>query len=78
MSEFNQRSGRLVFNGEWSHWHFLDNNFRFLLVLIYFCSTECVCINKFHSCWIQGYALLCVGYPSSDVEVETQDEDEVM
>ncbi|XP_003561243.1 ferredoxin, chloroplastic [Brachypodium distachyon] len=25
----------------------------------------------------QGYALLCVGYPSSDVEVETQDEDEV-
>lgn len=27
--------------------------------------------------WIQGYALLCVGYPSSDVEVETQDEDEV-
>jgi hypothetical protein len=29
--------------------------------------------------WVhfQGYALLCVGYPSSDVEVETQDEDEV-
>ncbi|XP_047088182.1 ferredoxin C 2, chloroplastic-like [Lolium rigidum] len=25
----------------------------------------------------KGYALLCVGYPSSDVEVETQDEDEV-
>ncbi|KAE8819615.1 ferredoxin, chloroplastic [Hordeum vulgare] len=25
----------------------------------------------------QGYALLCVGYPSSDLEVETQDEDEV-
>ncbi|KAH9769643.1 Ferredoxin [Citrus sinensis] len=25
----------------------------------------------------EGYALLCVGYPSSDVEVETQDEDEV-
>ncbi|XP_039829561.1 ferredoxin C 2, chloroplastic-like [Panicum virgatum] len=25
----------------------------------------------------QGYALLCVGFPSSDVEVETQDEDEV-
>ncbi len=25
----------------------------------------------------QGYALLCVGYPASDVEVETQDEDEV-
>uniref|UniRef100_A0A453H328 2Fe-2S ferredoxin-type domain-containing protein n=1 Tax=Aegilops tauschii subsp. strangulata TaxID=200361 RepID=A0A453H328_AEGTS len=24
----------------------------------------------------QGYALLCVGYPSSDLEVETQDEDE--
>lgn len=24
----------------------------------------------------QGYALLCVGFPSSDVEVETQDEDE--
>ncbi|KAL6279695.1 hypothetical protein ACE6H2_016576 [Prunus campanulata] len=24
-----------------------------------------------------GYALLCVGYPSSDLEVETQDEDEV-
>ncbi|KAJ0051577.1 hypothetical protein Pint_03411 [Pistacia integerrima] len=24
-----------------------------------------------------GYALLCVGFPSSDVEVETQDEDEV-
>ncbi|KAM1475844.1 hypothetical protein ACFXTO_037894 [Malus domestica] len=26
---------------------------------------------------MQGYALLCVGYPSSDLEVETQDEDEV-
>lgn len=26
---------------------------------------------------IQGYALLCVGFPSSDLEVETQDEDEV-
>lgn len=25
----------------------------------------------------QGYALLCVGYPLSDIEVETQDEDEV-
>ncbi|MEQ9671946.1 2Fe-2S iron-sulfur cluster-binding protein [Coleofasciculus sp. G2-EDA-02] len=25
----------------------------------------------------QGYALLCVGYPRSDLEVETQDEDEV-
>ena len=25
----------------------------------------------------QGYALLCVCYPSSDLEVETQDEDEV-
>jgi ferredoxin len=25
----------------------------------------------------QGYALLCVGYPASDLEVETQDEDEV-
>jgi hypothetical protein len=24
----------------------------------------------------QGYALLCVGFPTSDVEVETQDEDE--
>ncbi|THG07938.1 hypothetical protein TEA_023337 [Camellia sinensis var. sinensis] len=24
-----------------------------------------------------GYALLCVGFPSSDIEVETQDEDEV-
>ncbi|RYR29032.1 hypothetical protein Ahy_B01g053311 isoform B [Arachis hypogaea] len=23
-----------------------------------------------------GYALLCVGFPSTDVEVETQDEDE--
>ncbi|KAK7267788.1 hypothetical protein RIF29_20467 [Crotalaria pallida] len=32
-----------------------------------------------NSCWklaIQGYALLCVGYPTSDVEVKTQDEDE--
>lgn len=27
---------------------------------------------------MQGYALLCVGFPSSDIEVETQDEDEVM
>lgn len=26
----------------------------------------------------QGYALLCVGFPSTDLEVETQDEDEVM
>lgn len=26
---------------------------------------------------IQGYALLCVGFPTSDIEVETQDEDEV-
>ncbi|CAA6653819.1 unnamed protein product [Spirodela intermedia] len=25
----------------------------------------------------QGYALLCVGFPCSDLEVETQDEDEV-
>lgn len=25
----------------------------------------------------QGYALLCVSYPRSDVQVETQDEDEV-
>lgn len=25
----------------------------------------------------QGYALLCVSYPDSDLEVETQDEDEV-
>ncbi|XP_074582767.1 ferredoxin C 2, chloroplastic [Curcuma longa] len=25
----------------------------------------------------KGYALLCVGFPSSDIEVETQDEDEV-
>lgn len=25
----------------------------------------------------KGYALLCVGFPSGDVEVETQDEDEV-
>ncbi|MEQ8754530.1 MAG: 2Fe-2S iron-sulfur cluster-binding protein [Coleofasciculus sp. G1-WW12-02] len=25
----------------------------------------------------KGYALLCVGYPRSDLEVETQDEDEV-
>ncbi|KAA3463217.1 Ferredoxin-1 [Gossypium australe] len=29
------------------------------------------------SCAVRGYALLCVGFPSSDVEVETQDEDEV-
>lgn len=28
--------------------------------------------------FVQGYALLCVGFPTSDVEVETQDEDEVM
>ncbi|GMQ04395.1 hypothetical protein CsSME_00049827 [Camellia sinensis var. sinensis] len=26
---------------------------------------------------VDGYALLCVGFPSSDIEVETQDEDEV-
>ncbi|KAK2969518.1 hypothetical protein RJ640_029811 [Escallonia rubra] len=26
----------------------------------------------------KGYALLCVGFPSSDIEVETQDEDEVI
>ncbi|KAF9618197.1 hypothetical protein IFM89_000666 [Coptis chinensis] len=26
---------------------------------------------------VVGYALLCVGFPSSDLEVETQDEDEV-
>jgi len=26
---------------------------------------------------MQGYALLCVGFPTSDLEVETQDEDEV-
>jgi len=25
----------------------------------------------------KGYALLCVSYPRSDLEVETQDEDEV-
>nr|GMC87217.1 ferredoxin C 2, chloroplastic [Ipomoea batatas] len=25
----------------------------------------------------EGYALLCVGFPSTDLEVETQDEDEV-
>jgi ferredoxin len=25
----------------------------------------------------QGYALLCVSYPRSDIDVETQDEDEV-
>ncbi len=25
----------------------------------------------------QGYALLCVGYPASDCDLETQDEDEV-
>jgi hypothetical protein len=29
------------------------------------------------TCNLQGYALLCVGFPSSDLEVETQDEDEV-
>lgn len=28
-------------------------------------------------CIIQGYALLCVGFPLSDLDVETQDEDEV-
>lgn len=35
---------------------------------------------QIYSCWfaMQGYALLCVGFPSSDIEVETQDEDEVM
>lgn len=27
--------------------------------------------------YMQGYALLCVGFPTSDLEVETQDEDEV-
>ena len=26
---------------------------------------------------MQGYALLCVGFSSSDLKVETQDEDEV-
>jgi hypothetical protein len=26
---------------------------------------------------LQGYALLCVDFPSSDLEVETQNEDEV-
>ncbi|KAK3041606.1 hypothetical protein RJ639_000740 [Escallonia herrerae] len=31
------------------------------------------CIN-----FLFGYALLCVGFPSSDIEVETQDEDEVI
>lgn len=31
----------------------------------------------FVSSVMQGYALLCVGFPSSDLEVETQDEDEV-
>jgi len=29
------------------------------------------------SCSKQGYALLCVSYARSDLEVETQDEDEV-
>ncbi|GAY64633.1 hypothetical protein CUMW_234970 [Citrus unshiu] len=33
--------------------------------------------GKFDVRLSMGYALLCVGYPSSDVEVETQDEDEV-
>ena len=33
---------------------------------------------NFISSAMQGYALLCVGFPSSDIEVETQDEDEVM
>jgi hypothetical protein len=32
---------------------------------------------KFVFSVMQGYALLCVGFPSSDLEVETQDEDEV-
>jgi hypothetical protein len=27
---------------------------------------------------MQGYGLLCVGYALSDLEVETQDEDEVI
>ncbi|AEE31502.1 2Fe-2S ferredoxin-like superfamily protein [Arabidopsis thaliana] len=27
--------------------------------------------------YLTGYALLCVGFPTSDLEVETQDEDEV-
>jgi ferredoxin len=26
----------------------------------------------------KGYGLLCVGFPLSDIEVETQDEDEVI
>ena len=26
---------------------------------------------------VQGYALMCVGFPLTDVELETQDEDEV-
>ncbi|KAH7514391.1 hypothetical protein FEM48_Zijuj11G0084800 [Ziziphus jujuba var. spinosa] len=36
-------------------------------------------LTKFMSIFfvIQGYALLCVGFPTSDLEVETQDEDEV-
>lgn len=36
--------------------------------------------RRMSSCqyYYQGYALLCVGFPSSDVEVETQDEDEVI
>ncbi|KAJ0110839.1 hypothetical protein Patl1_03475 [Pistacia atlantica] len=42
---------------------------------------HCLCVNKGSADMIfivmQGYALLCVGFPSSDVEVETQDEDEV-
>jgi hypothetical protein len=29
-------------------------------------------------CGKQGYGLLCVGFPLSDIEVETQDEDEVI
>lgn len=34
---------------------------------------------KFETCVaLQGYALLCVGFPTSDIEVETQDEDEVI
>ncbi|KAE8661874.1 hypothetical protein F3Y22_tig00113722pilonHSYRG00221 [Hibiscus syriacus] len=38
-----------------------------------------LCHNFSHRCHtgFNGYALLCVGFPSSDVEVETQDEDEV-
>ncbi|OWM77459.1 hypothetical protein CDL15_Pgr016856 [Punica granatum] len=35
----------------------------------------CGSLMVFYEC--NGYALLCVGFPSSDLEVETQDEDEV-